>query len=292
MSRYRFIRAEQAHYPITLLCRVLGVARSGYYAWVRRDVSARQQADQALTEQITAIHTGSRRTYGAPRIHAELQASGVRCGSKRVARLMRQAGLVGGQRRRRIRTTVADPSQSPAPNVIARNFAVSEPDRLWVGDITYIPTWAGGLYLAVLLDASSRRVVGWAMADHLRSELALEALQMALTSRRPASGLIHHTDRGCQYTAEAYQTLLATHGITPSMSRTGDCYDNALAESFLATLKGELIDTQPWPTRRAARQAIVEWIEVFYNRQRRHSSLGYLCPVAFEEGMTLERLVA
>ncbi len=292
MSRYRFILAEQATYPITLLCRVLGVARSGYYAWQRRGVAARAQADQVLTEQISAIHEQSRGTYGAPRVHAELQVRGVRCGSKRVARLMRQAGLVGGQRRQRVRTTVADPSQPPAPNVVNRDFTALASERLWVGDLTYVPTWEGWLYLAVLLDAFSRRVVGWAMADHLRTDLALDALQMALTSRRPAPGLIHHTDRGCQYTAEAYQAALAAHGITPSMSRVGDCYDNALAESFLATLKGELVDTQPWPTRRAARQAIFEWIEVFYNRQRRHSSLGYLSPVAFEEGITLERLVA
>lgn len=282
MSHYRFIAAEKAHYPIALLCRVLGVARSGYYAWQRCGVSARAQADQVLMEQIRTIHEQSRATYGVPRVHAELQAYGVRCGTKRVARLMRQARLVGCPRRRRTRTTIADPSHSPAPNRLQRDFTVVAPDHLWVGDITYVATWEGWLYLAVLLDAYSRRVVGWAMADHLRTELPLQALQMALSQRQPVSGLVHHSDRGCQYTASAYQQELIASRITPSMSRVGDCYDNALAESFFATLKSELIDRQPWPTHRAARQAIFEWLEVFYNRQRRHSALGYLSPVAFE----------
>lgn len=176
---------------------------------------------------------------------------------------------------RATRTTVVDTDQAPAPNLVARAFTAPAADRLWVGDITYVPPREGWLYLAVLLDVYSRRVVGWAMADHLRAELAL-------TRRRPAPGLIHHTDRGCQNTADAYQAVLAAHGITPSMSRVGDCYDNALAESFFATFKGELVDTQPWPTRRMARQAIFEWLEVFYNRQRRHSALGYRSPAAFE----------
>ena len=177
-----------------------------------------------------------------------------------------------------------DATKPPAPNLLARDFRIQAPDQVWVGDITYVPTWEGWLYLAILVDAYSRRVVGWAMADHLRTELALEALHLALTSRRPGPGLIHHTDRGCQYTATAYQQVLGAHGIAPSMSRTGNCYDNALAESFFATLKRELIDTQPWPTRRMARQAIFEWLEVFYNRQRRHSALSYVSPVTFEGG--------
>ncbi|CCF85979.1 conserved hypothetical protein [Nitrolancea hollandica Lb] len=284
MSRYRFIDAEKAAYPVILLCRVLGVARSGYYAWQRRGVSARAQADEHLTIQIRGIHDQSRATYGVPRIHAALRARGICCGSKRVARLMRAAGLRGRPPRRAARTTVVDASHAPAPNLVARDFTAPAADRLWVGDITYVPTWEGWLSLAVLLDVYSRRVVGWAMADHLRSDLALAALEMALVSRRPAPGLIHHTDRGCQYTADAYQAVLAAHGLTPSMSRAGDCYDNALAESFFATFKGELIDTQPWPTRQLARQAIFEWLEVFYNRQRRHSALGYRSPVAFEVG--------
>jgi len=282
VSRYRFIQAEQANYPVTILCRVLDIARSGYYAWARRGVSARATADQALTDQIALIHERSRHTYGAPRVHAALRASGVRCGSRRVARLMRAAGLAGCHRRRRVRTTIPDPARVPAPNLVARDFAAPVPDRLWCGDITYIATWEGWLYLAVLLDAHSRRVVGWAMADHLRAELALDALAMALGSRRPAAGLIHHTDRGAQYTAVAYQEALVARGITTSMSRAGDCYDNAMAGSFFATLKAELVDTRPWPTRQTARQALFEWIEVFYNRQRSHSALGYQTPVAFE----------
>jgi len=288
VRRYRFIRAERACYPVTLLCRVLGVARAGYYAWARRGVSARARADQELTAQIARVHETSRRTYGVPRIHAALQAAGVRCGSRRVARLMRAAGLAGCHRRRRARTTVADPARVPAPNLVARDFSAPAPNRLWIGDITYVATWEGWLYLAVLLDAHSRRVVGWAMADHLRAELALEALQMALAARQPVAALVHHTDRGCQYTADVYQDALTARGIAVSMSRAGDCYDNAMAESFFATLKSELIDTRPWPTRRAARQAIFEWLEVWYNRQRAHSALGYRSPVAFEQVLARE----
>jgi len=292
VSHYRFIQVEQAEYPVTILCRVLHIARSGYYAWARRGASARATADKALTAQITLIHERSRHTYGAPRVHAALRASGVRCGSRRVARLMRVAGLAGCHRRRRARTTVSDPARAAAPNLVARDFAAPAANLLWIGDITYVPTWEGWLYVAVLLDACSRRVVGWAMADHVRTELALEALAMALQARRPAAGLVHRTDRGCQYTAHAYQALLASHGIAASMSRVGDCYDNAMAESFFATLKAELIDTRPWPTRRAARQAIFEWLEVFYNRQRSHSALDYQRPVAFELALAEEAQAA
>ena len=278
MSRYRFILAEQASYPIALLCRTLGVARSGYYAWLRRRVSRRAGADQQLTEQIRAIHTASRQTYGSPRVHAALRQQGVCCSRKRVARLMCRAALVGCRLRRRTRTTRAEPTHQPAPNLVARQFTVEQLDQLWVGDITYIPTWEGWLYLAVVLDACSRRVVGWAMAEHLGGELTRDALAMALVRRRPTAALVHHSDRGSQYTASAYQALLAEHGVAASMSRAGDCYDNALAESFMATLKTELIDRQPWPTRRSARQAIFDWIEGFYNRRRLHSALGYQSP--------------
>ena len=292
MSRYRFIAAHQASYSIALLCRVVGVARSGYYAWQQRGVSRRRQADQALTAQISTIHQQSRQTYGSPRVHAALRQAGVRCGRKRVARLMRQAALTGCRARRRTRTTRSDPAHVPAPNLVERRFTVAHLDHLWVGDITYIPTWEGWLYLAVLIDACSRRVVGWAMAEHLGGDLTRAALTMAVKRRRPGSDLVHHTDRGSQYTAGDYRMLLGTHGVTASMSRTGDCYDNALAESFFATLKTELIDQQPWPTRRAVRRAIFDWIEGFYNRQRLHSALGYQSPVAFEEGLTTVRLVA
>ena len=291
MSRFRFIDAEQAAYPISVRCRVLAVSRAGYYAWVRRGVSVRTQADIDLTATIRQVHAQSRATDGAPRVHAELAACGVRVGRKRVARLMRAAGLAGCRRRRRgVRTTGADPAATPAPNLVARDFHPPALNRLWVGDITSIPTDEGWLYLAALLDACSRRVVGWAMADHLGTDLALDALTMALTRRRPAAGeLVHHTDRGCQYTADRYQAVLAAHGVTCSMSRTRDCYDNAMAESFFATLKTELIHQETWPTRRAARHAIFEWIEGFSNRQRRHSALGSLSPAAFEACLADDR---
>jgi putative transposase len=287
MSRYRFIHAERATYPVVILCRVSGVARSAYYAWARRGVSARAVADEALATRIADAHARSRQTYGAPRIQAELRAGGVRCARKRVARLMRAAGLVGCHRRRRTRTTVAEPTHNPAPNLVARDFSAPAPNRLWLGDITYVATQEGWLYLAVLLDAYSRRVVGWAMANHLRAELTRDALAMARRARRPGAGLVHHTDRGSQYTAAAYQATLADRGVTVSMSRAGECLDNAVAESFFATLKAELVDTRAWPTRAAARLAIFEWIEVWYNRQRRHSTLGYLTPVAHERQLLL-----
>ncbi len=271
---------------------MLGVARSGYDAWARRGVSARARADEELAAKIARVHEERRRIYGAPRIHAALRAGGVRCGSRRVARLMRAAGLVGRHRRRRARTTVADPGRPPAPNLVARDFAAPAIDRLWSGDITYVPTWAGWLYVAVLLDACSRRVVGWAMADHLPTELATDALTMALRARQPPAGLVRHTDRGCQYSAHNYQALLTRRGGIASMSRAGDCYDNAMAESFFATLKAELIDARPWPTRRAAQQAIFEWIEVFYNRQRLHSALGFQNPVTFELALATEAQAA
>jgi len=288
VSRFRFIQAEKALYPVALLCRALQVSRAGYYAWARRGVSTRAQADAALTEQIRTIHHSSRGTYGAPRVHAELHAGGQQVARKRVARLMQAADLRGCSRRRqRVCTTVTDPTATAAPNLVARTFEASRPNALWVGDITYIPTGEGWLYLATLLDAYSRRIVGWAMADHLRTELALDALIMALQQRRPPPGqLVHHTDRGCQYTARVYQAVLAAHGVTCSMSRAGDCYDNALAESFFGTLKAELVHGQRWPARRAARLAVFEWIEVFYNRQRRHSALAYLSPVGFEASQT------
>jgi putative transposase len=286
VSCYQFIAAAEAHHPVALSCRVLGVSRAGFYAWRGRPPSARARADAELTAVIHRLHRESRGVYGAPRIHAELRAAGGRHGRKRVARLMRQAGLQGcHRRRRRPRTTVADPAATPAPNLVQRHFDPLAPDRLWLADITYVPTEEGWLYLAAVLDAFSRRVVGWAMADHLRTELVLDALLMALATRRPAPGLVHHSDRGCQYTSLAFGRRLAESGLVPSMSRTGDCFDNAVAESFFATLKRELVDRldrAPWPTRAAARQALFEYVEAFYNRRRRHSTLGYLSPAAYE----------
>ena len=283
MSRFRFIEAEKAGHSVVRLCRVLGVSPSGYYAWRTRPPAPRTRANEALTVEIRAIHARSRGTYGAPRVHAELRATG-RCASrKRVARLMRGAGLAGRGRRPARRTTIPDPA-AQAQDLVKRDFRPVAPDRLWLGDITYVRTDEGWLYLAAILDAFSRRVIGWALAEHLRTELALDALRMALARRRPEAGVVHHTDRGRQYTAGDYVALLAGHGIAQSLGRPGTCWDNAVAESFFATLKIELIDRYVWPTRRQARTAIFEFIAGFYNRQRRHSTLGYLSPAAFEAG--------
>jgi len=279
----RFIDAEKASYPITMLCRLVDVSRAGYYAWSCRHPSQRTQADAALTEEIRTIHAKSRQTYGVPRVHASLRANGRRVSRKRVARLMRGPGLRGCGQRRRVRTTVSDPAATPAPNLVQRQFAVEAPNRLWITDLTYLWTAEGWLYLAALLDAHSRRVVGWAMAGCLRVDLALEALEMALRNRRPARGaLVHHSDRGSQDTAGAYQAVLTTHDIQCSMSRKGNCLDNAMAQSFFATLKRELMPEEGWPTKEEARAAVFEWIAVYYNRQRHHSSIGYRTPVEFE----------
>jgi putative transposase len=286
MTCYRFIAVEAAQHSVVLSCRVLGVSRSGYYAWRGRGEPARVQADARLSQQITAIHQASRGTYGSPRVHAELRAAGECCGRRRVARLMRQAGLRSCHgRRRRVRTTTTDRQATRAPDRVARVFSptsVGAPNRLWVADISYVVTLEGWLYLAVVLDAFSRRVIGWAMADHLRTELVLDALAMALRHRQPAPGLIHHSDHGCQYTSLAFGQRLQEAGLLPSMGTIGDCFDNAVAESFFATLKVELLRRQVWPTRDAARLAIFEYIEVWYNRQRRHSTLAYVTPAEYE----------
>jgi putative transposase len=291
VSRYRFIAVEKAHYPVAQLCRVLQVAASGYYAWRHRQPSRRALANAALTEQIRAVHERSRCTYGAPRVHAELQARQQRVSRKRVARLMRQAGLVGRPPRRFRRTTVADPKVQ-AEDLVQRSFTSAAPDHTWFGDITYVRTWEGWLYLAVILDAYSRKVVGWAMADHLRTELATEALEMALSTRRPKPGLIHHTDRGVQYTSTAYGELLAAHQARQSVGRPGTCWDNSVAESFFATLKTELIYRHVWPTRRHAKLAIFEFIAGWYNQHRRHSTLGYCSPAEVERSTSPATLAA
>jgi putative transposase len=283
VSGFRFIATVAAGHSVALSCRVLGVSRSGFYAWRDRPPSARARADAELTRVIHRLHGESRGTYGSPRLHADLQAAGRRCGRKRVARLMRQAGWAGcHRRRRRPRTTVADPAATPAPNLVQRAFTPLAPDHLWLADITSVPTAEGWLYLAAVLDAFSRRVVGWAMADHLRTELALGALEMALGTRRPPAGLMHQSDRGCQYTSLAFGRRLHAAGLRSSMSRKANCWDNAVAESFFATLKSELVDRYPWPTRAAARLATFDYLEVFYNRQRRHSTLGHISPAAYE----------
>jgi putative transposase len=276
------VAQEKAAYAVATMCRVLGVSPSGYYAWRTRPPCARGQADQALLERIRTIHMHSRQTYGAPRIHAELRESGVRCSRKRVARLMRQAGVAGAHRRGRQRTTVRDPQAAPAPDLVARVFHAEHPDRLWIADITYVRTWSGWLYVAVVLDAFSRRVVGWAMMEALRTELVLDALNMALWTRRPGAGVVHHSDRGCQYTSLTFGRRCREAGIVPSMGRRGDAYDNAVAEAFFATLETELLMRQSFPHRGAARAAIFDYIEGFYNPRRQHSTLGYLSPAEYE----------
>ena len=281
---FSFIEIEKADHSIALMCRVLGVSRSGYYAWRVRPPSRRERDNAALIKRIHRIHRDSRETYGVPRVHVRLRAEGIRVGNKRVARLMRQEGLQGCHRRRKKtpRTTLRDPRAVPAEDLVERDFSPRAFDRLWVADISYVSTWEGFDYLAFVLDAYSRRLVGWAMADHLRSELVIEALNMALWRRDPAPGLIHHSDRGSQYTSISFAQRLEEAGILPSMGSVADPYDNALAESFVATLKRELLDRRPWPTREEVRTGIFEFVEVFYNRQRIHSALGYRSPVDYE----------
>jgi putative transposase len=283
VSRFRLIEAEKAGHSVVRLCRLLGVSPSGYYAWRKRPASARAHADAALTTTIRAIHTGSRGTYGAPRVHAELaDAHGVHCGRKRVARLMRADGLAGVCRRRSARTTRRDETATASDDLVKRAFTATAPDRLWLADITYLPTWRGFLYLAVVLDACTRRVIGWSMADHLRAELVVDALDMALWNRRPAAGLIHHSDHGSQYTSLAFGRRCREAGIAVSMGSAGDCYDNALAESFFATLECELIARSRWRTHAEARMAVFDFIEAFYNPRRRHSALGHVSPAEYE----------
>lgn len=273
--------AHQAVHRVATMCRVLGVSPSGYYAWRKRPLSPRARADVELSAHIDAIHHASRGTYGAPRVHAELAALGIHVGRKRVARLMRALGIHGVSRRRRPRTTLRDPAHPPAPDLVARDFTAPGPDQLWVADITYIPTWAGFLYLAVVLDAWSRRVIGWAMASHLRTELVLAALDMAVAQRRPTD-VIHHSDQGCQYTSLAFGRRCREAGVRPSMGSVGDACDNALCESFFATLECELLDRQRFATQAEARLAVFDFIEGWYNPRRRHSALAYLSPLAYE----------
>ncbi len=285
--KYAVITAHQACFSVALMCRALDVSRSGFYAARGRAASARAKRDEELRTQVRVIHQASRRTYGSPRVHAELREQGQRCGRKRVARLMRQEGLrVKGRRRFRPATTDSKHSHRVAGNLLARCFAVTEigeVNRVWAGDITYLPTREGWLYLTVMLDLASRRVVGWSMKQTLDASLAINALVMALEARCPHDGLLHHSDRGVQYAALDYQAVLAGHKIRPSMSRRANCYDNAVAESFFATLESELIERSDWHTRDEARLDIFEYIECWYNQKRRHSSLGYLSPAEYEQ---------
>jgi len=276
------VKANQASYPVRVMCRMLKISKSGFYAWLRRPMSDRARSDIALTAKIHAIHRRSREAYGAPMIHAELADDhAIHVGCKRVARLMRVAGLRGVQIKRFIRTTIPDSYSAAVVDRVDRRFQAPGPDRLWVADITYIPTWSGFLYLAMVLDVWSRRIVGWAMEGHLRTELVLAATNMALAPRRPKS-VIHHSDRGCQYTSYAFGKRCQEMGVMPSMGSVGDAYDNAMAESFFATLEREVLQRRNFKTQAEARMAVFEWIEGWYNPHRRHSSLGYLSPINFE----------
>lgn len=282
--RYRFIQAEKAIYPVEVLCRVLDVARSGFYAWGRRPLGMRAQQNQGLATQIRTCYQAARGRYGSPRIHQDLQARGIRVGRHRVARLMRLQGLRSIRRRRAWRAHGITVPGVVAANVLRREFAATRPNEKWAGDITYVSTRQGWLYLAVLMDLYSRRIVGWAMDDQGATSLTLSALEMALRRRAVRADLLHHSDRGSPYGALAYQQRLAIRGIRCSMSRPGNCWDNAVVESFFATLKTELCAKgHPFSTRQEARTAIFEYVEGFYNRTRRHSTLGYLSPVEFEQ---------
>ena len=276
---------NQADYPVATMCCLLEVSTSGFYAWLKRSESARARRDAELADKVEAIHLRSRGTYGAPRIHAELCAQGEQVGRKRVARLMKARGLVGTSRRKGCRTTSRDEAARPAPDLVERQFAAEAPNQLWVADITYVPTREGFLYLAVVLDVFSRRIVGWAMASHLRTELVVQALNMALWQRQPEA-VIHHSDQGCQYTSLAFSHRCDEAGVRPSMGSVGDCFDNAMAESFFATLECELLERSTFRTRAEAERAIFEFIEGWYNPHRRHSALGYLSPIDFEQQHT------
>ena len=284
MNVFPFVEAEKAERRnVARACEQLEVSRSAYYEWSKHAPSRRQLADEELAHRITEIHKASRGTYGWPRVHAALRRQGICASRKRVARIMRQKGLIGRCRRRWTTTTISDP-EARAVDLVKRVFGPGtvELDRIYVGDITYIWTWEGWLYLATVIDMASRRVVGWAMADHMRAELVGDALRMALDARRPAPGLIFHSDRGTQYTSAEYRQLLDANDITQSFSRPRQCWDNAVAEAWFSTFKLELIDRRSWATRTQARRAVFEFIEVFYNRQRLHSSLDYLTPVEYE----------
>jgi putative transposase len=282
---FRFIAAEKASHPIALLCEVLEVSRSGFHAWQKRPPSRRACQDAGLLGLIEPIHRESRRTYGSPRVHAELRLDhDIRVGRKRVERLMRQAGLSGMIRRRRGKTTISAPGIRTAPDLVERDFNPAGPNRLWCADITYVRTWEGWLYLASVMDCYSRRVVGWALADHLRAELVDEALAVAIARRRPEAGMVHHSDRGCQYTSLTFTRRCRTVGIDVSMGAKGSCFDNAVLESFHATIKKDLIHRRAWPSKAQARVAVFDYIEAFYNRRRRHSTLGMLSPLEFETG--------
>jgi putative transposase len=280
--RYQFIEDYRDMFPIHLMCRVLTVSRSGYYAWRIRPVSQREMANCELIKKIKAVHEDSWETYGSPRVYQELKAQGISCGENRVARLMQSHGIRAKQVKRKKMTTKANAAHPVAPNLLNGNFTAERPDEKWLADISYIPTAEGWLYLAVIMDLFTRLIVGWSMAARMTSPLVEAALEMALQQRQPPPGLLHHSDRGSQYTGKDYQILLKSNIIEVSMSSTGNCYDNAPIESLFGTLKTELVHHRAYRTREEAKSDIFFYIEGFYNRRRRHSALGYLCPVDFE----------
>jgi len=279
------VKSNQANYRISTMCHTLGVSASGYYAWTTRPPSARALADLLLGDRIEALWRQSRENYGRPRIQVDLQDEGIRASDKRVARLMRERNIQGATRRKGFKTTVRDRDARPAPDLVERKFTAAAPDQLWVADITYVPTYAGFLFLAVVLDVFSRRVVGWAMATHLRTELVLDALNMAIYRRRPKS-VIHHSDQGCQYTSIAFGKRCGEAGVRPSMGSVGDCYDNAMCESFNATLECELLVKHRFTNQREAALAVFDFIEGFYNPRRRHTSIGSMSPAEYERRMS------
>lgn len=287
--KYACIEANRALFEVTMMCRVLGVSRTGFYAARERTSSERAREDERLRLEIRAVHRQSKGRYGSPRVHAALQAKQIRCGENRVARLMRADDLRSIKRRRFRVTTNSDHALPIAPNLLEREFDVDahEPDQVWVSDITYIPTREGWLYLGVVLDLATRIVVGWSISDRLDRSLALNALRMALNWRRLRLGAVHHSDRGSQYASHEYRDLLAAAGMRQSMSRKGDCWDNAVAESFFATLEWELVEDADWLSRAAASKDIAEYIEIWYNRRRIHSSLGGLSPIEYEAQLAL-----
>jgi len=284
--KFALIDAEKANFPVAFMCSELGVSRSGYYAWRARPPSARESEDIELGARVLDLHLGSERRYGSPRVHKALAAEGLQVSRKRVVRLMREHGLVARKKPRFVATTDSHHQLATAPNVLARRFDQPEMDRVWAGDITYLATAEGWLYLAVIIDLCSRRVVGWATSDSLETKVCLDALRDALQARHPAPGLIHHSDRGTQYASTEYRELLRQHGLVCSMSRRANCWDNACAESFFSTLKTELVRGRVFQTHAQAKLAVFEYIEGFYNRKRLHSSIGYCSPVDFEDRMT------
>lgn len=287
--RYAFIAAHVAQFPMRLMCRALEVSRSGFYAWRGRPASKRSTENRLLLERIKAVHRKSRKTYGSPRVHVQLVAEGERCGRGRVERLMRANGIRAKQKRKFVATTDSKHDLPVAENILDREFRVEEPNTVWSSDITYIPTDEGWLYLAGVLDLCSKTVVGWSMSESLEKGLVMDALRMAHRRRRPGAGLIHHSDRGSQYASDDYRKLLKDYGMQMSMSRKGDCWDNAVMESFFGTLKKELVHHRRYRTRAEARRDIFEFIEVFYNRERLHSSLGYMSPAAYEKQIAVKQ---